>query len=174
MMQKLSLLLIGLVSLTSPLLQAQNNAEVFRPKHLGFSLSTLTGMNMYYIQDLSYWDNLKFSALFLSEYEDEAKFSLGIEYQRDLIELKWLRFYGLAGTAIDNTLYRFDACNNNNNRCYYTNYGLGAGLELKLFKNFVFNIHSTYQISNAFADHREKKSYVGAGLGVAILVGNKD
>ena len=165
--KKLLLAVLGL--LISPYTFAQNNADLFRPQHLGFSLSTLTGMNLYYIQDLSYWDNLKFSALILNEYEDEIKFSLGLEYQRDLMEAKWVRLYALAGSAIDNTLYRFDACNNNDNRCFYTNYGIGAGLELKLFKKYVINFHTTYQRSNAFGDHRERNVYLGAGFGAAVL-----
>ncbi len=158
----------------SPDTFAQSNADLFRPQHLGFAMSTLTGMNLYYVQDLSYVDNLKFSALLLSEYEDEAKFSLGIEYQRDLLEAKWLRFYGLAGTAIDNTLYRFDACINNKIRCFYTNYGLGAGIELKLFKKYAINFHTTYQRSNAYGDHTEKDVYIGAGFGAAVLLTNRN
>lgn len=158
---------------------AQKNSEEYRSKQVGFAISSLSGMGFYYLTDLTYEDNIKISALLLGlNDEDDVRtfddgtsddlYSFGLEYQRDLVENSWLRMHVLTGISIDNTLIRFSACSSGDNDCYYTNAGVGIGIDIELGSRVVFNIHSTYQVSRSYGDIEQINHGFGGGIGFAL------
>lgn len=157
---------------------AQNYDE-FREKQVGASISSLSGMSLYYIQDLTYEDNLKVTFLLLPSWDEEDEywvededqetlFSFGLEYQRDVLESKRLRFHFLTGVNVNNTLFVFDECLDSAANCYYTNAGLGAGFDIEIAKGFVFNIHSMYQVTRSHGDFVERYHGFGGGVGISL------
>jgi len=178
--QSLSVFSILLVSFGN--LQAQSNADEFRPKQLGLTISTLSGIGFFYLTDLTYEDNLKISALLwgfnkeddlriFDDGSDDDIYSFGLEYQRDLLESKRLRFHALTGISIDNTLLRVNGCSED---CYFTNAGVGLGLDIEISKGIYLNFHSTYQISRSYGSYEGIEYGFGGGIGFSLRAKTAD
>lgn len=160
---------------------SQSNADEYRPKQIGFTASSLSGLGFYYLMDLSYEDNLKVTALFwgfndeddlriFDDGSDGDLYSLGLEYQRDLLESKRVRFHWLTGFSIDNTINRFEGCFDK--ACYYTNAGVGLGLDFEISKGIYLNLHSTYQTSRSYGAFEGIQYGFGGGIGISVFAKN--
>lgn len=154
---------------------AQKYADEFRPKHFGVNISTLSGFGLSFINDLSYWDNIKTVVFmcsgidgesFFCTNEDDFKFNVGLEYQRDIVENTFLRFYATLGGSFTNLVFEFTECHSLS--CSHFNRGIGLGLDLELFKKIAFNVHKTYQYTNTYGKSSMSDHGFGWGLGITF------
>ena len=116
-------------------------------QNIGANISTLSGFGLSFINDLSYWDNIKTVVFMCSGIDgdhfvqiDDFKFNVGLEYQRDIVET-FLRFYAIGG-SFTNLVFEFTECYSLS--CSHFNRGIGLGLDLELFKKIAFNVHKIY------------------------------
>ncbi len=158
--------------------KAQKFADEFRPKHLGFNISSLSGVGVSYIHDFTYWDNLKAVAFFCYESidddrnsffcneEEEARYNLGLEYQRDVLENDFLRLHLIVGGSITNVAYKFTDCHSY--LCNQFNRGIGLGLDVELIPGMALNFHRSYQYTTTFGERSMIDHGFGWGIGITF------
>lgn len=152
---------------------AQDESEI-SAQQLGLSYSSVGGAGIHYIQPISPKDNVKFTGILIyrSESQDkETYFSLGFDYQWDLLEDDSKRVYFLAGAHLDNelsnTLY-FDYTDDSNRKTFFGT-GIGLGADFGNTQNgIIVNGHISYQLTKGFGDIDRTRIGLGGGIGLGF------
>lgn len=157
-------------------LLAQDEETVNASRQLGLSYSSLGGAGIHYIHPTTERDNVKFTGILI--YRDDVSvketfFSLGAEYQRDLVEGNDKRAYFTVGGHIDNqlsnTLYFDYYSDNSSSRAGFFNAGIGLGFDYgNITDGIVLNLHITYQLTTGFGDVDRTRIGLGGGLGLGF------
>jgi hypothetical protein len=153
---------------------AQEKKAIEPPVQIGLSFSTLGGPGIYYMHPVSEAGNIKFTGIIIysndSDYK-ESFFSLGVEYQRDLVEDTNKRGYFTAGAHVDNQVSNdlYFSGNYNTTRSSYFSTGLGLGFDYgNTKKGIVLNAHISYQITNGLGNTDDFRVGLGGGVGIGF------
>ncbi|MEX0721660.1 MAG: hypothetical protein WD059_13390 [Balneolaceae bacterium] len=171
-MKKFLCLLI-LLSVMYSFAQAQpDESKIYNAKQVGLTFSTLGGAGIHYIAPSSEKDNMKFTGIYIysdNNSEKSSYFSLGVEYQRDLIEGEDRRGYVAIGGHIDNDLSEGLYFEENSNRQSYFSIGTGLGLDFgSTDKGIILNAHLTYQLTTGLAGTDRTRIGLGGGVGLGF------
>ncbi|MAO63935.1 MAG: hypothetical protein CL666_02925 [Balneola sp.] len=157
-------------------LLAQQEETVNASRQLGLSYSSLGGAGIHYIVPTTENDNIKFTGILIYRDDAEARetfFSIGAEYQRDLVEGNDKRAYFTTGAHIDNqlsnTLYFDYYDNDSSSRVGFFNAGIGLGFDYgNITDGIILNIHLSYQLTTGFGDVDRTRVGLGGGLGIGF------
>jgi len=106
------------------------------------------------------------------QWNKETFFSIGAEYQRDLVEGNDSRAYFAVGTHLDNqlsnTLY-FDYYGEELDNKRFFNAGIGLGFDYGNTRTgIVLNAHVSYQFTTGLGDVDKTRVGLGGGLGIGF------
>ncbi len=153
---------------------AQEKSVSIQPNQVGLTFSTLGGPGIYYVHPLSESNNVKFTGIVVysndSDYK-ESFFSLGAEYQRDLVEDANKRGYFTIGAHVDNEVSSDLYFNGDYNQSKSSFFSLGAGLGFDFGsteKGIVLNAHLSYQLTNGLGNIDRFRIGIGGGVGIGF------
>lgn len=167
---------VALFLLLTGTLFAQDEEVINSSRQLGLSYSSLGGAGIHFILPTTEKDNVKFTGILIYRDDADSKetfFSLGAEYQRDLVEGNDKRAYFSAGAHVDNqlsnTLY-FDYYDTiSSSRVRFFNAGIGLGFDYgNITDGIVLNAHVSYQLTTGYGDVDRTRVGLGGGLGIGF------
>lgn len=156
------------------LLFAQEEDQNLSPKQVGLTYSTLGGSGIHYLLPINNQDNIKFAGILMYREEDSSKdsfYSIGVEYQRDLVEDETKRAYFTAGTHLDNkfsdTIY-FGNQYDGESTSFFS-LGVGFGFDFgRTSKGIVLNALVTYQFTKGMGNTDRTRIGLGGGVGLGF------
>lgn len=166
-------LFVALLISTGTIATAQNTqSEFVKSKQVGLTYSTIGGYGIHFIFPDSERDNFKITGIYVfddSNGETDSFFSLGGEYQRDLLEDELKRVFFLAGLHVDNRISENTFFNYSRDKESFVSIGGGLGADFgSTSKGLVLNAHLTYQYTGGLNDTHRRRLGLGGGIGIGF------
>lgn len=171
MIKKLLCLIIAIIYFSTLAFAQSAEGENFKSQQIGIVFSTLGGSGLYYILPSTESDNVKFTGIYLytdEGAEKESYYSLGVEYQRDLVEDDQKRGYLAFGGHVDNSTTEALYFRADSDKQSYFNIGIAIGIETgSLSKGIVLNASISYQFTTSLTG-KETRLGLGGGFGLGF------